>query len=372
MNRPNDAAVLHAANTAPRIERVRLRTVDMPLAKPVRTAAGLVSSAALVLVDMECDNGVTGSTYAFTDTPVALGAIRRFLEDLAPSLYGMPAAPAALYMALRRRLRLLGTPGLAGIALAALDMAAWDALARTARMPLARLLGGEPGPVRAYASFGMAGVDTAVRDVSEAIEAGFRAVKVKIGYPTLAEDLRVVRAARRAAGEGVDLLVDYNQALSVADAIVRCGALDAEGVAWIEEPTAYDDPAGMARIAAAVRTPIQLGENLWGCREVARSIAAGASGLMMLDLMKAGGVTGWMRCAGLCDAAGLPVSAHVFPEVSAQLLRVTPNPHYLERIDMAAPLLQAPLRFENGSAIVSEAIGSGIAWDEQAVARFLV
>lgn len=372
MNKPDDEAILRTVGAAPRIERVRLRTVDMPLKKPVRTAAGLVASAALVLVDLDCDTGVTGSTYAFTDTPVALGAIRRLLQDLTPALVGMAVAPAALYMSLRHRLRLLGTPGLAGIALAALDMAAWDALARTARMPLARLLGGEPGPVRAYASFGMAGVDTAVRDVNEAVEAGFRAVKVKIGYPTLAEDLAVVRAARRAAGEGVDLLVDYNQYLSVADAIVRCVALDAEGVAWIEEPTAYDDYAGMARIAAAVRTPIQLGENLWGCREVAKSIAANASDLMMLDLMKAGGVTGWMRCAGLCDAAGLPVSAHVFPEVSAQLLRVTPNPHYLERIDLAAPLLQAPLAFDQGLAIVSETVGSGIDWDEQAVARFLV
>ncbi|AYZ65089.1 mandelate racemase [Burkholderia multivorans] len=355
-----------------RIAGVRMRTVSVPLEKPVRTAAGLVSTAALVIVDMDTDHGASGTTYAFTDTPVALGAIRRLLDDLAGMLTGLPVAPAALYATLRQRLKLLGTPGLVGIVLATLDMAAWDALARTLGVPLATLLGGGPGPVAAYASYGMAGVEQAERDGAEAMERGYRALKIKIGYPTLAEDLAAIRAVRRVVGDEVRVMVDYNQYLSVADALVRCAALDDERIEWIEEPTAYDDYAGNARIAAAIRTPVQLGENLWGPREVGKALAHGASDLMMLDLMKAGGVTGWLRGAALCDAAGVRVSSHVFPEVSAQLLRVTPGAHYLESLGIATPLLARPLRVVDGMAIVDDTPGSGIVWNDDAVARHLV
>ena len=167
-------------------------------------------------------------------------------------------------------------------------------------------------------------------------------------------------------------MVDYNQSLSVPEAIHRIRALDDEGLAWIEEPTLHDDFAGHARIAREARTGIQLGENWWGPHDLAKSIAAGASDYAMPDVMKIGGVTGWLRMAALTEAAGLPVSSHIFPEFSAHLLAVTPTCHWLEYMDLANPILENPIRIEGGLAHIPEVPGAGVEWNEAAVKRFLV
>ena len=182
-------------------------------------------------------------------------------------------------------------------------------------MPLARLLGGTPRPLPTYYSLGK--TERVAADAEEAAAAGYRAIKIKIGYPDLKQDLATVRAVRQAIGDDVGLMVDYNQALSVPEAILRCRALDDEGLTWIEEPTAADDAEGHARIARETRTPIQLGENWWGPREMARSLAAGASDYVMLDAMKIGGVSGWQRAAALAETHGIPISSHIAPEISA-------------------------------------------------------
>jgi mandelate racemase len=174
---------------------------------------------------------------------------------------------------------------------------------------------------------------------------------------------------RRAIGERAKLMVDYNQSLSPTEAIDRVRVLDDEGLYWIEEPTLADDFAGHARIAAAAKTAIQLGENWWGPHDVAKSIAAHASDHVMLDVMKLGGVTGWLRAAALAEAASLPASSHTFPEFSAHLLGVTPTALYVEYLDHAGPILTQPARVEDGFVVTPDRPGSGLEWDEDAVQR---
>jgi mandelate racemase len=186
------------------------------------------------------------------------------------------------------------------------------------------------------------------------------------------ELVEALRAARRAGGGRVAVVVDYNQSLSVPEAVARGRALAAEGPAWIEEPVTAEDLAGHARVARELETPVQTGENWWGPRDLARAIEAQASDLVMLDVMKIGGVTGWLRAAALAEAHGLPVSSHLFPEVSAQLLAVTPTAHWLEYQDWASPVLREPLRVEGGMALPSDRPGSGVEWDEAAVRRHLL
>src|SRR5947209_16191148 len=183
--------------------------------------------------------------------------------------------------------------------------------------------------------------------------AGFRALKLKLGGRDVAEELEVIRAVRGAAPE---LMVDYNQSLSVASALGRVAELDRAGLRWIEEPTRADDFEGHARIAAAFETPIQLGENFSQPDEVERSAAAGASDELMLDAMRIGGVSGWLRAAG---ASRLPLSSHAFPEVSAHLLALAPRPGWLEWHDYAAPLLAAPLELRSGQVTARQRPGSG-------------
>jgi mandelate racemase len=164
---------------------------------------------------------------------------------------------------------------------------------------------------------------------------------------------------------------DYNQSLSVAEALRRCEALADEGLVWVEEPTRADDYDGHAQIRRKSRIPIQMGENWWGPHDMAKSLAANASDLGMPDAMKIGGVTGWLRAAALAEAQGMPISSHLFPEVSAHLLAASPTGHWLEYVDWAEPILQRPLRIDNGEAVIAEMPGAGIEWNESTVKQFL-
>jgi len=256
--------------------------------------------------------------------------------------------------------------------MAGLDVAAWDALAIAAGVPLATFLGAKPQPVRAYNSCGLGLMTPAeVADEAEKLLArGFRAVKLRLGYPTLKEDLAAVHAVRRRIGDDVALMVDYNQALSVTDALERGRALDAESIYWIEEPIRHDDYAGCAALAQALTTPLQIGENFSLPVAMETALKAGAADYVMPDLERIGGVTGWRHAAALAAEHRIEMSSHLFPEVSAHLLAATPTGHFLEYMDWADALVQEPLRIVDGHALIPDRPGNGLVWDQAAVARF--
>jgi mandelate racemase len=357
------------------IRSIRARPVLVPLRRPPVSASGAIPDAALVLIDLETAQGVTGRAYVFGFGGWALGPIVGAVEGLLAMVRGDAVAPIDLEAKLRRQLRLLDTPGLVGIALAGIDMAAWDALAQAEGVPLVRLLGGQVKAVRAYNSCGLwiQPVD-ALADEAEALaaEGGFSAVKLRIGRDDPQQDLAAVRAVLKRIGGRVHVMTDYNQRLTVNEAIQRGRMLDDEGLYWIEEPVRHDDYAGYARICAELRTPIQTGENLVSSFAMAQAIAAGSLDYVMPDVQRIGGVTGWLRAAALAHAHGIEMSSHLFPEFSAHLLAVTPTCHWLEYMDWAAPLLAEPLVVKDGHALIPDRPGAGIAWNEDAVKRVLV
>lgn len=353
-----------------RIRSVDVRAVVAPLDPPIRTASGHVTQAPIVLIDLATDEGVVGRSYLFSYQTFTLAPLRELVLALGQSVMGEPLAPVDLAKALRARMTLFGTRGLQGMALSGLDMAAWDALAVSAGVPLATLLGGRPRPIVAYNSLGMIPPAEAGDAAAKTVAAGFRAMKVKIGWETLAEDLAVVRAAKKMLGDHVALMVDFNQSLTQAEAIRRGRVLDGEGVAWIEEPVRADDFRGAAEVTAQVSTPIQIGENFNGPYEMELALSLKASDFVMPDPQQIGGVTGWLRAAALAQAAGVPCSSHIFIEVAAHLLAVTPTCHYLEYLDVAAPVLAEPLRPVDGMIAAPARPGTGIAWNEAAVQRY--
>ena len=218
---------------------------------------------------------------------------------------------------------------------------------------------------------GIIGPERAAGEAAELVAPGFRAIKVRLGYADVETDLAVIAAVRAAVPTGTKLLSDYNQSLSVAEASRRIARLDAAGLDWIEEPTRFDDYAGHAEIRAKARTPIQLGENCWGPPDMLKALEAGACDLFMADAGKIGGVTGWLRASALAGARELPLSSHLYPEVSAHLLAAAPSPHWLEYVDWANPILAQPMAIEDGHAVIAERPGIGLEWNEKAVKKYL-
>jgi len=355
-----------------RIRDLQARAVVAPLEPPVRTASGHVTQAPLLLIDLTTDEGIVGRSYLFGYHAFTLAPLRELVVALGEIVKGNVLAPVELDKTMRSRMTLFGTRGLQGVAVAGVDMAAWDALAVRAGVPLAEMLGSRPRPIPAYNSLGMIPPGEAADAAAKTVAAGFKALKVKVGWPTLAEDLAVVRAARKHLGDDDALMVDYNQSLATPEAIRRGRVLDSEGVSWIEEPVRADDYRGAAEIATQVTTPIQIGENFNGVYEMELALSLGASDLVMPDPQQIGGVTGWLRAAALAQAAGTPCSSHLFIEVSAHLLAMTPTCHYIEYLDVAAPILAEPLRPVDGMIQAPARPGIGIEWDENAITRYRV
>jgi len=353
------------------IESGEAIAVNVPMKRPLVTGGGTVSTAPLVLIKLH-GGGIEGQSYLFAYSPLALPALHRLVEGVIEAIKGQSARPVDMFQALQRRFRLLGNQGLVAMACAGVDMALWDLNAKAAGLPLYRLLGAGRRSIPAYNSngLGLVGAQAAAAEAGELLEPGFSAVKLRLGYASAAEDRAVAEAVRRAVGDGVTVMVDYNQSLTVAEAEQRMRLLDDAGFHWLEEPTLAEDHAGHARIRRRIATPVQLGENCWGPAEMERIIEEGACDYFMPDVVKIGGVTGWQRAAGLGASHGMPLSSHLFPEISVHLMAATPTAHWLEYVDWAEPVLQTPVDIEQGGATPGEAPGIGVAFDDHAVARY--
>jgi L-alanine-DL-glutamate epimerase-like enolase superfamily enzyme len=202
-------------------------------------------------------------------------------------------------------------------------------------------------------------------------EGGFQGLKLRLGRERLAEDIAAIDAVRKAVGSKMSLMVDFNQRLHLGEALERCHAIDDLGLAWIEEPIVYDNLEGCARLTADLKTPVQIGENFYGPRALYTALQMKACDYVMPDFMRIGGVTGWQRAAAIAAAAGIPISTHLYPEVAANVMRVSETAHWLEWQDWANPILQRPYEVKDGKVHIPDVPGLGLEWDEKAVAAHL-
>ena len=245
-----------------KIREIRVRAVAAPMKRPLATSTGKLTVAPLVLIDLETDTGVTGRAYLFAVGRHNLAPIAKLVEAMGEMLKGDEVTPFDLERKLRARYTLLGVHNIVLFAMAGIDMAAWDALGHSLGQPLVRLLGSTPRPIPAYNSKGLGILPEKelVKEAVELLEEGFRAVKLRMGRPQARDDLQMLRAVKKQIGPDVTLMVDFNQALSVAEALKRGRMIDDEGgVTWIEEPIRADDFTGCAHLKHHLRTPIQIG-----------------------------------------------------------------------------------------------------------------
>jgi len=362
----------------PQMPKLTIRALHgVPVVVPpnfvLGTTRGAFRQVPLLLIDLETEEGGAGRSYLFCYLPAVAFAILSVLDEIEELTKGRRVDPAALSALLMERFALIGVQGIVRMAVAAFDVACWDALAIAAGLPLCRLLGAAPKPIPAYNSCGLGLMDDLGKLAAEAeqlLARGFGALKLRLGYPTLERDIAAVHAVKKRVGDKIKLMVDYNQALSVEEALARGHALDREDIYWLEEPIRHDDYAGAARLAHELKTPIQIGENFSLPTGMQAALDAAKPDYVMPDLERIGGVTGWRQAAALAAERGVPMSSHLFPEVSAHLLAATPTCHYLEYVDWADVLVEKPLAIENGCAIVPERPGNGLVWKKDAIARY--
>jgi len=359
------------SKTTPTIRGVKARAVVAPISRPVKNAFGSIEAAPLVLIDVATDQGVTGRSYIFAYTAMALKPLVHLIDEIGKELVGRAIAPLDLMSAMDARFRLLGWQGLVGMAVSGLDMAFWDGLGKIAGKPLVELLGGSVRPIKAYDSYGAVDPKADERDLRRSLELGFRGIKIKGGLGDAATDERIVKGVRALLGPDIALMIDFNQSLDPAEALRRIARLAPYDLTWVEEPVPQENLLGHAEVRKGSSIPIQAGENWWFPRGFAEAIAVGASDLIMPDLMKVGGVTGWLRIAGQAEAASIPMSSHLFAEASAHMLGVTPTAHWLEVLDLAASILADPIKINDGM-LTARGPGLGLDWNETAVSKYLV
>jgi L-alanine-DL-glutamate epimerase-like enolase superfamily enzyme len=327
----------------------------------------------LVTFEVQTDEDVTGFGFTYT---VGHGgsAILALLEDeIAPALAGRDARDVdAIWHDLHARLHFVGRSGAAAVAIAAADIALWDALALSAGLPLYRYLGVHRTEIPAYASaVNLAlSAEELVEEMAAFRARGFAAVKMKVGK-TLREDVDRVGAVRDAIGDDCALMVDANMAWDLAEATRRLRALEPFEPGWLEEPLPPHDVTGYAELQRGSSVPLAAGETLFTPEEFSSYFASCAIRVPQPDVVRLG-ITGWRRVASAALELGLPVAPHFIPEIHVHLACAIPNALELEYLPIFELLLERPVEIDGGVARPSEAPGHGMRFSDEVLAPYRV
>jgi L-talarate/galactarate dehydratase len=331
----------------------------------------------VVILRLRTDNGLEGLGVTFYGGKIT-GALRTAVEELAALTVGEDPLRIEHILA---KLHTgtgdsVGPGGLYTLALSAIDVALWDLKGKALEQPLWKLLGGHRDRVPTYASGSLRrglSDDQAQRAAQILVQKGFTEMKTQMalpGNPTPADEIRRVRVVREAIGPSVKLMCDINQRWRPEQAIDIGNRVEDVGLFWLEDVTTADDYQGLARVTAALKTPIAGGEYLYGIAPFRQMMAAHSVDIPMIDICRAGGVTPWMKIAGMAQAYNLPVVSHVMPEILCHVIAGCPNGLTVEYMPWMLCLYEETPVVDNGMIILPEKPGLGLKFDEKAIASF--
>ena len=360
----------------PKIVHIEALMVDLkPKVKRTDAIQSFVSQETPIIRITDAD-GATGWGYSYTIGNGGSSVVALLRDHLAPRLIGREAeAVEAIWRDLFMATHALSVGPLTALALAAIDTALWDLRGKRLGMPLHLLAGGAQARIPVYTTEGgwlHIGEAELVAEAEAAQGQGFAGTKIKVGRPTLQEDLRRLQAVRRAVGAEFQVMTDANQGFTVAEAIRRAAAFEAADgldLAWYEEPLPAEDVEGHVRLAAATRIPVAVGESLYHPAQFRDYLARNACSIVQVDVARIGGVTPWLKVAHMAEAFNVPVCPHFLMELHLPLVCAVPNGAWLEHIPQIDDLATSRVVVEGGYATPPTAPGNGIAWDAAAVAR---
>lgn len=351
-----------------RIDRVETACVSLPLDRPVITPIHHITHIDCVLTTVHTDEGLHGISYLWTFGPARARVLEAMVRDLGGLVRGDdPMATEAAWRRMWHDTNFLGHAGVSMLGMAAIDTALWDIKGKALNQPLYRLLGGAKRAMPVYAGglFLSDSIDMIVAEAKGYIAQGFRAMKMRTGAKSAGEDIARVEAVRAAIGPEARLMVDVVQGWAPDQAIRMGRELARFDLTWIEDPVLFDDLEGMARVAAALDTPIACGENDYSKHGFARLIEMKAADFPMPDLQRVGGVSEWMKVAAMADAARLPVVPHVFHEISVHMMAAAPNGGFMEYVPWWDRLFRETIPIIAGTATPTDRPGLGLEfnWD---------
>jgi L-alanine-DL-glutamate epimerase-like enolase superfamily enzyme len=356
-----------------KVTRVETRCVTVKLDKPIGSALGQLHSFGCILVFVHCDSGIVGENLIFTLNARRTRVLQSMVEEMADLVIGRDAGHIAGFWARAwRDINFLGHKGVPVVGISALDGALWDALVKMSNLPIYRILGGAQDRVPVYHSGGLWLSSSDKELVAEAerfAAAGFTAMKMRLGSPEPATDVARVRAVRTAIGPKIKLMADANQGLTESQAIRLGRALEEFDLTWFEEPLPAWDLDGLARVAAALDTPIASGETEYTRYGFRRMLELRSADILMPDLQRVGGVSEFIRVGHMAESYDIPVSSHLFPETSLQVLGALANTIYLEYMPWFSKLYNETIKFAEGQAIVPERPGWGFTFNQDYVSH---
>jgi len=360
-----------------KITHVTTRILRTPADNPL--VVGLpapTDTREFVTLELGTDQGLTGIGLTFFGGALT-PALKAAVDGLAGLLIGDdPTQTEAIAAKARRAAGGSGPGGLFTLALSAIDIACWDLKGKAVGRSVAALLGGLRERVPTYASGALMRphpIDYLAKAGPRLRDMGFRQMKMQCGSePTVAASVERVRVMREAIGPDVDLMCDINQLWSVNHAIEVGRRIEPYHLFWLEDPTAHDDFAGLARIADNLVTPIAAGEYHYGIVPFRHMLEARSIDVVMIDLLRVGGITQWMKVAGMAEAFNLPVVSHLVPELHVHLIAAIPHGLTVEYMPWTLRLYEETPRLEHGHLIVPATPGFGLAFDQAALKRYQV
>ena len=329
-----------------------------------------------VTLELGTDQGAVGLGLTFFGGALT-PALRTAVDELARLTIGEdPTQVEAITAKLRRAAGSSGPGGIFTLALSAVDIACWDLKGKAVGQSVCALLGGLRDRIATYASGALMRphpIDYLAKAGPRLRDMGFRQMKMQCGSePTVSASVERVRVMRESIGPDIDLMCDINQLWSVNQAIEVGRRIEPYHLFWLEDPTTHDDYPGMARIADALTTPIAAGEYHYGITPFRHLLEHRSIDIVMIDLLRAGGITQWMKIAGMAEAFNLPVVSHLVPEIHVHLVAAIPNGLTVEYMPWTLALYEETPPIEGGRLVVPKKPGLGLAFDQTAMKRFQV
>lgn len=329
-----------------------------------------------IFVEIETDGGTHGTGYAYTIGTGGRAVLQLLREDLLHRLVGRDAREVeALWQELFWATHGTVVGAITSLALAAIDTALWDIRCKAAGQPLWLLAGGARQRVPLYDTEGgwlQLSTDELVAGAKRSVARGWPGVKIKVGKPHASEDLERLRAVREAVGPEVHLMVDANQSMTWPEAKRRAHLFEELDLFWFEEPLPAEDISGHALLAASTSLPIAVGESLYSISHFREYLAAGAAGIVQVDVARIGGITPWLKTAHLAEAFNVKVAPHFLMELHVSLAAAIPNALYVEHIPQLRSITTRDIEVVDGHAVAPSEPGIGIAWDRDAIDRLRI